>query len=393
MIDVVLCASGADEVRLVGAMSTDLAQQVRVVRRCVDVPELLGAATSGLGDVVIVDVDLDGLDRSAVHTILTQGTAVIALVNEYSRQVPADVGIVHELSGAADVDQVYAVLIEAVAIAQETPMSAWEEPEAALQQCPLITVWGPTGAPGRTFVATELAYEAAVGGVQTLLVDADTTGPCVSQVLGILDESPGIVAACRASLKGTLTPASLGALTPYVSEKMRVLSGIGVASRWAEVHPSALAQVLQVSRQIADAVIVDVSASLEEDPAAEFTGAGRTSAALTCLENSSQILAVVSADPVSMTRFIREAERLREVSAAPLSVVLNRMDATVSRSRVEASLRSRVQFDDLLSIPLETTTVNRALWDGAMLAEAAAGSEVRRALQRISEGWLGPRLA
>ena len=63
---------------------------------------------------------------------------------------------------------------------------------------------GPPGAPGRTTVATTLAAEIAGRGVEVLLVDADTYGGCVAQTLGLLDEAPGIAAACRAADQGLL---------------------------------------------------------------------------------------------------------------------------------------------------------------------------------------------
>ena len=56
---------------------------------------------------------------------------------------------------------------------------------------------GPTGAPGRTTVVVGVADEAARLGVSTLLIDADTYGGVIGQVLGLLDESPGLAAAAR----------------------------------------------------------------------------------------------------------------------------------------------------------------------------------------------------
>ena len=69
----------------------------------------------------------------------------------------------------------------------------------------VIAVWGPTGAPGRTTVAVTLAVEAALLGVETLLVDADTYGGSVAQALGLLDEAPGLAAAARAANSGRRT--------------------------------------------------------------------------------------------------------------------------------------------------------------------------------------------
>jgi Mrp family chromosome partitioning ATPase len=48
----------------------------------------------------------------------------------------------------------------------------------------VIAVWGPKGAPGRTTVALNLAFEAAPLAGETLLVDADTYGGSIAQVRG-----------------------------------------------------------------------------------------------------------------------------------------------------------------------------------------------------------------
>ena len=81
---------------------------------------------------------------------------------------------------------------------------------------PVTVVWGPTGAPGRTTVAVTLAAQLAAGGVRTLLVDLDTWGACVAQVLGMVDEAPGVAAAARASEQGGLDVPALARLAPEV---------------------------------------------------------------------------------------------------------------------------------------------------------------------------------
>ena len=74
----------------------------------------------------------------------------------------------------------------------------------------VVAVWGPTGAPGRTTVAVGLADEAARLGISTLLVDADVYGGVVAQVLGLLDESPGLAGAARLAATGSLDAAAPG---------------------------------------------------------------------------------------------------------------------------------------------------------------------------------------
>ena len=61
-------------------------------------------------------------------------------------------------------------------------------------------------------MAVGLATELAVLGTATLLVDADVYGGVVAQVLGLLDESPGLAAATRQANTGQLDRAALARL-------------------------------------------------------------------------------------------------------------------------------------------------------------------------------------
>jgi Mrp family chromosome partitioning ATPase len=81
------------------------------------------------------------------------------------------------------------VLVDRARAALAAEPAADEEPPAP-SQVPtrpdaggrriLAAVWGPKGAPGRTTVAVNLAFEAAAAGGEVLLVDADTYGGAVA---------------------------------------------------------------------------------------------------------------------------------------------------------------------------------------------------------------------
>ena len=123
---------------------------------------------------------------------------------------------------------------------------------------PVTVVWGPTGAPGRTTVAVTLAAQLAAAGVRTLLVDLDTWGASVAQVLGLVDEAPGVAAAARASEQGTLDVPALARLAPEVVPGLRVLTGLPRADRWPELRSAAVEDVLRLARGVVDHVVVDV---------------------------------------------------------------------------------------------------------------------------------------
>ena len=60
----------------------------------------------------------------------------------------------------------------------------------------LLAVWGPTGAPGRTTVAINVASELAELGQSVLLIDADSYGGAIAPTLGLIDDAAGFAAAC-----------------------------------------------------------------------------------------------------------------------------------------------------------------------------------------------------
>ena len=101
----------------------------------------------------------------------------------------------------------------------------------------MVAVWGPTGAPGRTSVALGIAGELAELGFPTMLIDADVYGGVVAQLLGLLDEAPGLAAACRLANNGTLDLPGLAELAVQVRPGLRVLTGIARAERWLRFHP------------------------------------------------------------------------------------------------------------------------------------------------------------
>src|SRR4029450_7986453 len=60
---------------------TERAPNVRVVRRCVDVPDLLAAATTGQARAVLLADELPRLTADAVAMLHGRGIAVLALVD------------------------------------------------------------------------------------------------------------------------------------------------------------------------------------------------------------------------------------------------------------------------------------------------------------------------
>ena len=384
---------------------------VSVVRRCVDLTDLLAAASSGTARAVILSADLRRLDREALGRLASAGVAVVGLVNpgdDDAQRRLHHLGVRHVLASDAGPQAVSAAVTTAVAegvvAGGEEPLRlGFAEPRAALPDLTggaepdepaagagdgqLVAVWGPTGAPGRTTVAITLAAEAARLGCPTLLADADTYGGVVAQVLGLLDEAPGLAAAVRQANAGTLDLAGLAKLARVAGPQLRVLTGIARADRWPELRPAGLCAVYALARRLAVLTVVDCGFGLEQDEELSYdtTAPRRNGATLATLADADRVVAVGSGDPVGLQRLVRGLAELSEaVPGCRPQVVVNRVrqgpvhgDAD---ERISAALARHAGVENVLFVPYDLTSLDRALADGRTLAEAAPESPVRHAL-------------
>lgn len=404
---------------------------VRLVRRCGDLAELLAVAEAGCGHVALVSVDRpaqDRLDLEVVTRLHADGLVVLAVLDGASPdeedaaralgvdgvvRPPFDAEALTALVLAAQADGPGGVTAGRGREGEGADRAGVREPGAsttAPQEPPpprdgvLVAVWGPPGAPGRTTLAVNLAAElarppavrargageVAVPGV--LLIDADTHAPAVAQHLALLDESSGLVLAARAATQGRLTAHALASLAPVVLPRLRVLTGIGRAARWGEVPASTLPTIWAAARQVADVVVVDCAASLEQDETLVYDTRApqRNAATLAALTAADVVVVVAGCDPVAVQRLVVALDDLREAGVAERArrvVVLNRARGTVAGGRPAAVLRDALErfagtTPDVI-VPEDGASVDAALLAGRVLAEEAPGSAARRAVVEL----------
>jgi len=398
----VLCAvQGPAEAVLVQAV--EASNGLAVTRRCADLVELLAAAEAGLGRLAIVSAELDHLDRSAVAALHAAGARVVCVADQ-SRPWLVDrlAAFGADLVVPPPGDEAAARLVveHAAALLEEVPdrVPSWLAAEPATEprhRGRVAAVWGPTGAPGRTTVAVTLAAELAALGRATLLVDADTYGGAVAQVIGLLDEAPGIAAAVRAAAQGGLDAGSLARLSPFAAENLRVLTGVSRADRWPELASAALDAIWPVARSLAEWTVVDSGFCLERDEVLSYDTRApqRNAATLSALEAADVVVAVGSGDPVGIARLVRALAELDGLGlAAQRVVVANRVRASVSgpdpARGVAEALARYAGVGEVLVVPDDRTACDAALLAGQTLREVAPGSAARKAL-----GGLAARLA
>ncbi|MEP9381486.1 hypothetical protein [Nocardioides sp. KR10-350] len=367
-----------------------------VLKRCVDVDELLAAATSGQADAALVGVDAPGLDGPAVEQLRHHGLRTVAVVpagagQDAARLRAARVGIARVVP-----DDDLAVL-PAVLTAPDEPAppaggdtatgrdgrpAAYAIPAAGVGTGRVLAVWGPAGAPGRTTVAAAVAAELARRRLTTLLVDADPYGGSIAQQLGILDEISGLLQAARLQAGGELT-SRVATAVRSLGAHFGVVTGLPRADRWTELRPGLVEELVEVGSR-AGHVVVDTGFSLEEDLSGALTGrAGRNQLTTEALEVADEIVAVGTADPVGLTRLARGLVDLRERGGGtPVRVVVNRMRPSLGWTERDiagmvAGVARRV---GLHFLPDDRATVDKALVAGRTLVETAADGALPKAV-------------
>ncbi|MDQ1697351.1 MAG: hypothetical protein QOJ03_2704 [Frankiaceae bacterium] len=390
---------------------------VHVVRRCVDIADLLAAASAGLARAALLSADLRHLDGDALTRLAISGVAVVGLVpagDDAAERRLRRLGVAHLVTAGASPADVAAAVVAAVGTTIRASDFAIADPRSALapgQLSPatllddieadiradaadgrVVAVWGPTGAPGRSSVAVGLAAELAELGTPTMLIDADVYGGSVAQLLGLLDESPGLAAACRLANNGALDAAGLAELAVQVRPRLRALTGVVRAERWPEIRPSGLEVVLGLARTLAAVTVVDCGFCLERDEELSFDTAAprRNGATLTALAAADTVVALASGDPVGLQRFVRGLGELADVlpGLTPTTVV-NRVRAAVvgggdAEAEIVAALERFAGIRDAYFIPLDQPAFDAALAAGRTLPEVAPASAARRALQSLA---------
>jgi MinD-like ATPase involved in chromosome partitioning or flagellar assembly len=227
-----------------------------------------------------------------------------------------------------------------------------------------------------------------------VLVDADPYGGSVAQVLGVLDEVSGLLAATRLAGAGTLEE-GFGSVQRGLDERLSVVTGLPRPDRWTEVRPGTVEAVLEIARHRGH-VVVDTGFSLEDDPATDYgSRPGRNQLTVDALVAADEVVAVGTADPVGLSRLVRGLVELREtVGPVPVRLVVNRMRPTLGWSEhdVASMVAGFARPVGLHFLPDDRDAVDRALVTGRTLTESAPDSALVRALTEVA-GALAPSAA
>ncbi|MFH8250792.1 CpaE family protein [Microbacterium sp. B2969] len=335
-------------------------------------------------DTLVLQADRGSLTPAVVGLCDRRGIRIVSLVaDDADRRVVGSFGLGDALPLEIEPWR--------LADALSTPAAVAAAPEAAPRHPRVIAVWGPAGAPGRTTIAIELAVELARGGRHVALVDADTHAPSIALQLGLADEGPGFPAACRQAELGGLDVRELQRIsTPLGRTGVDVLTGLNRPSRWPELSDARVAAALATCRDWVDYTVVDVAAPLERDEeiVSDLDGPRRNAATLAALRAVDLVVAVASADPVGISRFLRAHAELRAtIGATPVAVVANRLRPGTlgvdARGQVRRTLDRFGGVHDLWFLPTDPRSADAAILASRPVAEVAPRSPLTLAVRRF----------
>ena len=354
-----------------------------IVGRASSSGELIEVVGQVAPEVVVTACDPVTLSSGVLAACDIRGIRVVALVsNEAGRKYAAALGLYDVVDEPAEWPDIERVLAGARTVTAPSGSRGT-----------VIAVWGPAGSPGRSTLAIGIAAELASAGHSVVLGDVDTHAASIAPSLGLLDEAPGFAAACRLAGSDSLDLLELERIAQRYSTPhggFWVLTGLGRPARWPELPADRVLATIAKCRDWVDFVVLDTGFSLENDEeiSSDLYAPRRNASTITALRDADIVVAVGSADPVGLSRFLRAHVDLIElITTSRLIVVANKVRATAiglnPQSQVLQTLSRFGGIERPVLIPHDQLSLDAALLSGRTLAEVAAKSPVRLAVQEL----------
>lgn len=252
-----------------------------------------------------------------------------------------------------------------------------------------ICVWGPTGSPGKSTFALNMACELASSGKQVLLIDLDTYSASIGTLLGVAEPSPGVAAAARLVGQDRLDSEQfLRLAVKYQVGKgaMSVLAGLGSELRWPELTAEKVRGIISRATQNYDYVILDVASPLEAGLKHVGGVVDRNVSTRTALEVCTRSIAVFNADQIGVKRLCDAFAQMSELATSPI-LVANRFRTTAlgsgAKQQIKDALLEMCQTEVNWFIPEDRTSCDRAVLDMIPLVMLKRSSVARQAIAQF----------
>lgn len=416
MIPIILAAPDlhAEPLLVVAAPGAGL----QIIRRCVDASDLLACAAAEPGTAVVLSAGVPRLSSDVISRMDQARRPLIALAvsdEDEARARAWGIGSVIRMGSPEATMAGIAMALDFTGGSNGNESSGSEPREAASRMAEpgdgvwatgvwptsrsgkLIAVWGPPGSPGRTCTAIGLAQACAQVGRQVVLVDGDTHAPSIGMMLGLLEESSGLIVACRHADNGTLSARTLRATARTVRPGLAVLTGLPRPDRWPDAREGALDRLWESCREAFEVTIVDIGADLDEDAHGSISpvlGSRRNAAALSLLGQCDAVVGICRSDPLSIARLAIAYPALR--SAAPQATRLIGMITAERGPASKRQLRSALDGigvpDDVVRLEPAPRQGRRRLARGLLHGESRMRRREHASLQDLATRMLASRM-
>jgi pilus assembly protein CpaE len=362
---------------------------VEVVGAAAGGPEAIEMATALRPDVVLMDINMPGMDGITATEKLAAEVPTTAVIM-MSVQGEADYLRRSMLAGAreflvkpfssdelnASIRQVWSR--EKDKLSRYAPVVAGNEPAVrdAGETAAVTAVFSPKGGVGRTTISVNLAVAAAQAGKKVALVDASFQFGDVGVLLNLNPRNKSI-ADLASEFQGGGEVESLDTFMITHSSGVRVLLAPPTPEQAELIGPSAVKKVLQALRADFDLVVVDCPSSFNEST-------------LAVLDESDLILTLLTLEITSVKNMRLFLEVCEQLGYGPdkIRLVLNRADSTlgIRVADVEHSIGRKVDH----TIVSDGRSVVYALNRGVPFFLSNREAQVSQDIQRLAAAVTGP---
>lgn len=383
----IITVAGVSDLEEQAAAALSIRADVELFMRCVDRVEVLAAIRSTQIGAIVCFGDPPWFDRQCVEEAKERGINVVMVSDDPLAVLAGEQRDIPVLPSDVSTDELLSYLSDPL----EAPPAGSDDLRG--RDGKVIAVWGSKGAPGRTTLAIELAYEFAALEPKTLLIDADPYGGDILQLLGMTEELPTIVWASRLAHRDELSPAVLAAqLRRAGAAGPVVLPGLPRAEAWVEVSDFGWRSLLSFLREIFGFIVVDAGFNLEsEQPLERSLGRGRNEIARLAVSEADEVVAVCGADPISLKHFVRCFDQLAGlVDVDAVTVVVNRAASGDERA-IAALIMEHIGKRVAHFLPDRPNDARRAITAGAPIREVIRRSDISERVRGLTAS-LGGRV-